>query len=265
MIDRPVYCLTTDTDWASEYALDQFFAFVAEFSIRPTVFATHASRAVSQREASGAVEVGLHPNFFPGSSHGVTQNEVLDHVQALFPTAQAVRCHAAFDHSRLAHELYRRGFRYTSNVLLYLQPHLVPLRHGLGLACYPVFWEEDVHWYNLPGDWDVDRVWSAFLTPGLKILNVHAFMMAINACGQAHYEKSKPHITTLSASSCASLRHTGPGSATFLREVLTRLRDRGEQFLTLGEVAREYPVTKFLLPELQWLAQPVNQAQVKES
>jgi len=247
MLDAPVYCLTTDTDWASDFALDRLFHLCAELDIRPTVFATHASPVLSEFVARGG-DVGLHPNFLPGTTHGGSFPEVIEHIQGLYPQARSFRSHCAFDTTLVSHLMVARGIRYDSNLGLYLQPNLFPLRHESGLVRFPIFWEEDIHWHITGGDWDVDRYWPTFVTPGLKILNVHAFMIGTNCPNHEHYARIKSHIPTLSAASLSEVEHSGEGCRTFLMELLKRLRDAGHSFYTLSELYDRFPIQQFLSP-----------------
>jgi ubiquinone/menaquinone biosynthesis C-methylase UbiE len=232
-------CLTADLDWASEWAVQTFLDFAAEFGVRPTVFATHRSAALDRALASGAAEVGAHPNFLDGSTHGSGVEAVVEHVCALYPEARVFRAHAFRDDTYITDAFARRGFTHDSNIGLYLQPRLGPLEHHSGLVRFPVFWEDDIHFRN-SGDWCVDHWIDAFLTPGLKILNVHPFMFAVNATSVAHYQSQKRHIPTLGPADLAEAGHRGDGVQTFLRSLFTALTGRGVSFSTLGELHRQH-------------------------
>ena len=91
MLEEPLFCFTSDFGWASDFCLDDLLEFLCEYEIVPTVFGTHSSMALERYVATGAAEVGLHPNFLPGSSHGASEVQVIDHVQALFPQAAGVQ------------------------------------------------------------------------------------------------------------------------------------------------------------------------------
>lgn len=236
MLKEPVFCFTSDFDWASDFCLDDLLGFLCEHEIVPTVFGTHSSVALERYVATGAAEVGLHPNFLPGSSHGASEVEVIDHVQALFPQAAAFRSHCFVDSTHIARQMLARGIAYDSNLCLYLQPALVPLQHGTGIVRLPVFWEDDCHWDLTDGDWDVDRYLDRFLTPGLKIINVHPFPFAANVTSTEHYLRVKSHITTLTADNLDQVRHPGPGTRTFVTALIEALAERGARFHTLNEI-----------------------------
>jgi ubiquinone/menaquinone biosynthesis C-methylase UbiE len=237
-VSAPRFCLTADTDWASDFALQYFLDLAAEFGIVPTVFATHRSPVLEAAESRGAVEIGIHPNFLPGSSHGSSTIDVLDHVCRLFPRARGSRSHYFRDDSQVTSELVRRGFTHDSNLCLYLQRDLIPLHHQSGLVRFPVFWEDDVHFRNTGGDWQLDRYLPRFTTPGLKVLNVHPFLLVANVPSLDAYERVRSRIATLGPDNLPLIRHSGDGPDTFLRRLLSSLVGGGERFATLGELCR---------------------------
>jgi hypothetical protein len=231
-----LFCLTSDVDWASEFCIEELLGFVTGLGVHPTIFVTHASEVVSGFRADGRVDVAIHPNFLPGSSHGADEESVIDSMFELVPDAETFRSHCFVDSTRIVRRMLERGIRYDSNLCLYLQPELVPLHHGTGIMRFPVFWEDDCHWDLTGGDWDIDRWLDRFLTPGLKILNVHPFAFAANIASEEHYRGAKRLITGLSARSAAEVRHAGPGTRTFVTSLLRALLDAGARFHSLKEL-----------------------------
>jgi hypothetical protein len=234
-MSAPEFCLTADLDWASEFAIQGFLDLAAEFGITPTVFATHRSAALDRAVAAGAAEAGAHPNFLPGSTHGGDVESVVEHVCALYPGARGFRSHAFRDDTHVTDAMVRRGYTHDSNLCLWLQRDLVPLRHHSGLTRFPVFWEDDVH-YRTTDDWRVDRWLPEFLSPGLKVLNVHPFMLAANVPSSSYYGAIKRHIPTLGPGDLGEVRFGGDGVDTFVRALLGALTQRRLRFSTLSEL-----------------------------
>ena len=201
-INAPLFCLTSDVDWASDYCISELLQFARSLEIAPTIFATHTTP-----ELSSGVEVGVHPNFLPGSSHGPDRASVINHMLGAFPQAKAYRSHHFVDSSDISYEMFQRGLVYDSNLCLPLQDGIVPLQMGSGPIRFPVFWEDDVHSSTNPSDWRVESYLERFTTEGLKIINVHPFFFAANIPNQEYYDKVKQHIKTLSPrdGSCSSL------------------------------------------------------------
>jgi len=230
------FVLTSDLDWASEYCVEVFLAVAGRFKLRPTVFVTHESAVLRRAAADGRVELGIHPNFLAGSSHGEGIAPIITHVLGLVPQAMAVRCHRHLVDPEIEVALAAHGLRIDSNTCGHLQPGLAAATLATGLLRLPVFFEDDCHW-GVPRSWQFTHHRAAFFSPGLKILNFHPFMLALNAPDAAFYRRHKPLIPTLTAEEAHRLRHEGQGTATFLLEALAAICDAGHRFLTLGEMA----------------------------
>jgi ubiquinone/menaquinone biosynthesis C-methylase UbiE len=238
--NSPVFVLTSDIDWASVACIEDLLHILDGFSIKPVLMATHESAVVSQRATEGRIELGLHPNFLPGSSHGNSADQVIRHISELFPTATTFRSHSFVDSSHIAAHMIARGLRYDSNLCLYMQSDLVPLRHQSGLVRFPVFWEDDVHWTR-QGSWCVDDVIEQFLQPGLKVLNFHPIAVALNIPDAGFYKANKGRVSSYSKEDIERLRHRGSGARTFMIELLTRLQGFDHRFYTFADLYRMIP------------------------
>lgn len=237
-LSSPVFVLTSDVDWASDDCIEDLVSAIGQYRIRPVFMATGKSKVLDRLLRGDEIEVGLHPNFLPGSSHGADIASVIDHVVGLYPQAQSFRSHCFVDSSPITQAFVARGFRYDSNLCLHMQRDIVPLRHSSGLARLPVFWEDDVHWTWYDGEWNLDGLFADFLTPGLKILNVHPFNFALNVPNEEAYRAVKKHIPSLSRDAMATLRHRGAGTRSFVLDLLRRLKGIDARFLSLSEVHR---------------------------
>jgi hypothetical protein len=240
MLSSPVFCLTADVDWASEAALAPLLDLSARYGITPTIFATHPSPLLADTERRGCVEIGIHPNFLPGSSHGNDLESVLDHLCGLFPGATSFRAHRMVDSPLITQAMRRRGFTHDSNLCLYLQSHIMPLRLSTDLVRFPIFWGDDNHWLHTD-DWNVDHFLADFLTPGLKVINVHPFLVAANVPSEEGYQAVRHRMAHCTSADLAALRFAGDGAGTFLERLLEMLVARGERFASLGELFRDFP------------------------
>ena len=235
--------LTSDLDWASEYCIEHFLDIAGRFSVTPTLFVTHASVAAFKAARDARAELGIHPNYLPGSSHGEDTISVLEHMLDLVPGAKAVRCHRYVEDGRIAAELARHGLELDSNLCRHLESDLDAARLPTGLLRLPVFFEDDVHW-SRGLNWCFDEYADAFFSRGLKILNFHPFFVALNVPDAEFYARHKPHIRTLTAAQAAELRHRGAGTETFLIEALQAALAGGHRFLTLSELAAKVAVPR---------------------
>ncbi|RXR30399.1 hypothetical protein [Sphingobium fluviale] len=229
------FVLTADVDWASEYSIRSFIDYTVSNDIVPTLFVTHQSAVIEDAAAAGEIDLGIHPNFMPGSTHGATVDQVLDHVFDLVPDPVASRSHCFFDNSAVSLALAQRGIAIDSNICCHLQEGLPVLQHWNGVKRLPVFFEDDVHWTR-GGGWSFADHQPAFESPGLKILNFHPFMWALNVPDAEFYEKNRAHITTLAPEIANVLRFSGQGSATFLENIIQWVRQTGGRFVSLREL-----------------------------
>jgi len=240
LFEKPVFVFTTDIDWASEHCIQTLLAAMQERGVTPTAFATHKSPVLSAANAAGIVNVGLHPNFLPGSSHGDTREKVIDHVFTLFPNARSFRSHAMVDDSHISMAMKKRDILYDSNLCLYLQAELVPLHHWTGIPRFPMFWADDIHWRR-DGKFYLEPYEKLFFSPGLKIIGVHPFMFTLNLSDHQTYLRLKPKISTLTSEDADKLFSPGPGAQSFLLELIDAVHKKGFVFHTLDDVYKTYP------------------------
>jgi hypothetical protein len=236
-VNAPVFCLTSDIDWASDACLLDLYEFARELGVPVTFFITHATPVLDVWRADPRVELGVHPNFLPGSSHGTDVGAVVSHVMELVPEARSWRSHSFVDGSPFATALRDRGIRWRSNVCYFLEPELRPLRHWTGIVEAPVFWEDDVHWHRHES-WDFPDHAPLFSTPGLKVLNTHPIHFALNTPDAAEYARHKHLTGTLNTAALAERRFPGPGTRTFVRDLVTWALKQGYHFATLSELCQ---------------------------
>jgi len=237
--DEPVFCFTTDVEWAPEWAIADVLSFFRERGIPLTPFVTHASALI--REHYGRPEMqkraGLHPNFLSNSSHGRTRDEVIDTVFGLWPEAVSFRAHCFYEDSPTIFALKQRGICYDSNLCLFLQPSCVPLLHHSGLLRFPVFWEDDVHCdRELP--FRFASFESYFETPGLKVINLHPLFFALNVPTSRFYTSHKHLNGNADPEAGRAARHPGIGSKTFLEELADHVLKRGAAAVYLDDLYR---------------------------
>jgi hypothetical protein len=247
MIDQPIYCLTSDIDWASDFCIEDLLNLVRSFGVTPTFFATHDTPILKVFYKTHPNHLGVHPNFRVNSTHGTDYLSVIDHVFRIYPNAKTFRSHAFYDSSDILQEISRRGVKYDSNLCLYLQPNIVPLNLGAtGITRFPVFWEDDTHWIQTVGDWQLRHYLDAFTSPGLKIINVHPFMIAANIPSEDYYLNVKQHIRTLANKNIDIIRYNGYGARTFLIKLLKFLKSKNKEFHTLHDLYKIFPIKTFL-------------------
>ncbi len=243
-------CFTTDIEWAPDWAIRDLFELADQHGVPLTPFLTHRSQYLARRlMEDDTADVGLHPNFLPGSTHGATVDEVIATTQAFWPDAISFRSHCFYDETRMLRKMAEKGFRYDSNLFAFLQPMLAPLRTVAGTVRLPVFWEDDVH--SIAGlPWEIGALRAALDGPGLKIVNVHPLRVALNVPDEGFAESHRRLGSAVHVDARAEA-HPGKGARTFLEDLFAhatsgarhpvRLHDLYEQAVDRGIGTRDRP------------------------
>lgn len=261
VLNKTIFCFTSDVDWAETYCIEDLIELFGKYDIVPTIFATHNDPALKKFSEQYPDKIGLHPNFYfhsnlfkDGTSsdfidrikkgsfiYGEYAGKVIDDLMKFYPTAKTFRSHSFYDNSVIQQEFKKRGFDYDSNANYFLQPNLMPLRIGYpGITRFPVFWEDDSHWDFTGGDWDLSNYLEAFLTPGLKIINVHPSNTYVNVPDNAYYGKFKSMMPYKSKADMDKIIHKGKGTRTFFIELLEFIKTQGIKAYSMKELYEEF-------------------------
>jgi SAM-dependent methyltransferase len=198
------------------------------------VFATHRTSALL--DFQDCTEVAIHPNFLPGSTHGKTFDEVIEHCFALYPDARTFRSHSYFDNQVITEKLAARGIRYDANICLYRQPNLRPLRHCHIDARIPSWLDDNIHWYH-KGSWRLPELKADLETPGLKVINFHPPTVALNAPTRESLDALRSRLFQMNDGDIAESVVDGVGPRTFLIDLLNWLKGR-HRLLHFSEIYR---------------------------
>ncbi len=226
--------VTLDVDWAPDFVID----FVAELllarRVRATWFLTHQSPATLRlSQYRDEFELGLHPNFLPGSSHGDSPEEVLRYCMAIAPDAASVRMHGLVQSSPLL-ELILAQTPLKTDVSLFLPhaPHLQPVEYvwqGRSLLRIPFVWEDDDEMERMAPCWHLAPLLT--LGEGLKVVNFHPIHVFLNSSNMQPYKALKrrvPQLADATPGDVAGYVQDGEGGGTFFAEVIDYLSQRGK-------------------------------------
>ena len=236
--DNEIY-LTFDTDWADDAVLRATIDVLETHKVAATIFATHASPALTDLKGHPRIEVGLHPNFNPLLEPGARGDAatVLGDLHAVFPSAVSIRSHSLLQSSGLQYLFAGRGLVYEVNQFVPSWSGIAckPYREISGLIRVPYFWEDDVHVMalarGLATSWDAGALLDR---PGLKMFDFHPIHVFLNTEHMDRYESSREHhrdATRLAAHRCAT-----SGTRTFLLDVIEQGLSRGFQFRRVADV-----------------------------
>jgi hypothetical protein len=182
---------TIDIDWAPEAVIADTLALLTEYGARATLFATHAS-AVLRNCDRDRFEIALHPNFNPildGRTVGLSADDVLDSLLAIYPEALGARSHSLAFSSSILDSMAKRGLVYESNQMMPYQPPVSPYLLWMGLVRIPYNWEDDIHFTYAYG-FDQHRLTEG---PGYNIVDFHPIHVFLNTEAAGRYNTARQH------------------------------------------------------------------------
>ena len=173
---RDGIALTLDVDWAPNFMIDFVAAILIEHHVRATWFITHESPSLERlRMHSDLFELGIHPNFFPGSTHGESPGAVLRHCMRLVPQAVSVSTHGLLQSTALLAQIMDET-PVMIDVSLFLPhaPGLGPVEYQWAqrtLLRVPYFWEDDFEMERATPCWQLESLLVG--GSGLKVFDFH--------------------------------------------------------------------------------------------
>jgi hypothetical protein len=229
---RDQVILTLDIDWAPDFVIDALAAELVARRVCATWFVTHSSAAIERlRCCPELFELGIHPNFLPGSSHGGTPHEVLAHCMALVPEARAMRTHALVQSTPLLTQIMRTT-PIAIDVSVFL-PHVPFLRpfsffmDGNVLWRVPYLWEDDCEMDRPSPCWHLRHMlrWG-----GCKVFDFHPIHVYLNSSDMRNYRGLCAHVPRLyeaTADDVMPYVRAGVGTRTMFDDVLEYLVTQG--------------------------------------
>lgn len=229
--------ITLDIDWAPDYAIDFAASLLIEAQVRATWFVTHDSPAVRRlRQHPHLFELGIHPNFLPGTTHGKTESEILSHCMEFAPQARVVRTHGLVQTSNLLEKIIDET-PISVDVSLFL-PHAAALEpvvyyweNGKRLVRLPYMWEDDFEMVRPDGIWDLARMIDR--GTGLMIMDFHPIHVFLNSLTLATYRSVRAQGRLADLSEEFVRRHIAIelGAGYAFRSAIERMQGRDMVFL----------------------------------
>ncbi len=224
--------LTLDVDWAPDFAIREVMDVLLQHRVRATWFITHRSPMLAELQKHASLfEIGIHPNFLPGSSHGKTPQQVLRHCLKLVPQATSMRAHALVQSTPilqevLAHTPIRRDASIFMQNAKNIQPFQWTLR-GRSLWRIPYYWEDDIEMAQTHPRWNLNPLRQKSL--GLEIFNFHPLHIVLNSHSMKAYERLKKQQKTLSQLTPIDIArqiHQGQGTRTLFESCVETLHKK---------------------------------------
>lgn len=230
-----------DTDWAPDFVLDDVADRLIGAGVRSTWFVTHDTPVLAKlRDHSELFELGIHPNFLPGSTHGETPEAVLEHCMQLVPEAVSVRTHGLMQSTHLLDRIMACT-PVKTDVSVYLphvhhvQPFLLHWQ-GRSITRVPFGWEDDIEMQRPEPTWSA-LGWLAETRSA--VLGFHPIHIYLNSSDSGPYDALKARFERLADATpevAEEVRGHGPGSGHFFDVLMVALAGGG-RFIRSYEIA----------------------------
>lgn len=232
------YAITLDLDWAPDWMIEDCLRVFLDRRVAATWFITHDTPVLAEiLRRNDLFEAGIHPNCLPGSSHGTSEQEVMETMFTLLPEAKSMRTHGLYQSSSFLALAADMGIRNDVSLFLpwaeNLSQHVLSFTKSI-LTRFPYFWEDDIAIETKGVPWSITN--PKFHAPGLRIFDFHPVHIALNTNSLAHYERLKMKAPLNEWTRDMVEEHTsqGPGPATFFDELTQFLKGKGS---TISELA----------------------------
>ena len=217
--------LTFDIDWAPDASIDEIRKIINPLGIKATFFVTHSSDILKDLIKDGH-EIGIHPNFLTGSSHGDKPEKVIEFLLNIAPNARALRTHALVQSSPLLNTIYSNfpQLEYDFSIFMYGFPLIKKFEwqfEGTKFARINYNWEDDAAFFQSEFNWN-----KPFFPGSLNIYDFHPIHIHLNSSDNSSYNLLKKSYTSLSSidgRKIAEFANSGYGAKTFLTVLTTSL------------------------------------------
>lgn len=234
--DRPApqvpSLVTLDIDWAPDAAIDHAAHILEHHGVRATWFVTHATPALDRlRARSDLFELGIHPNFLAGSSHGSTPDAVLAHCMSLAPEARSMRAHALVQSTPILDRvLATTPVRCDASLFLPGATTIELIEYlwkGRTLLRLPYHFEDDIEMMRPEPRWDPAPHLDC---RGYRVFDFHPIHIFLNSADMSPYEQLKATVQPLGRAreeEMRPFRNPTPGAGTLFEAIVRRIGEEG--------------------------------------
>ena len=218
------YALTFDIDWAPDFAILKCLDLVEQANCKATFFATHDT-PLNREIISRGHNLGIHPNFLPGSSQGSDVISIIAECLNYAPDAWCMRTHSLVQSTPLLFEIFSNFPQLKLDVSIFM--HRSPFAHK-------VSWNFDgVSFDRLLYNWEDDAQFcyysfeekSELFFGDLTVFNFHPIHVFLNTSdGSEHLrlkkEASDTPLSSFDVKTVNGYINSGRGTQSYLKEVL---------------------------------------------
>lgn len=185
--------LTFDIDWAEDKMMEPILEELLKRRMKSTWFVTHDTPLLQVfRKHSDLVDLGIHPNFLDGTTHGESEEEILQHVLALVPEARVIRTHNVFQSGPLLSKIANlKSIQLDSSIFLPEMSNILPVKHltpNGPLFRLPIFWADDYELLKPQSEWSPEKY---FKKVGHRVFLFHPVHLFLNSAEFRDYELYK--------------------------------------------------------------------------
>ena len=242
--NNPVFCFTSDIDWASETTIQYSHEILSEPEIKFTYFNTHPSKYLTELNNLKKIKLLVHPNFLPDSSHGADFGSVIEYCMNLVPDADGFRCHRYFEVNDIMDDLYKKKYKFSSNICTRCEIGIRPFFHRSGLLSIPIFLEDGGYLLMDP-ELDFKKLIPALSLPGLKVINFHPAHIAFNTPNFGYTRSIKDRLSreswnNLTFDDIHKIEYQGRGVRSLIKEIIDYALKNKFTVMTLNEIYDEH-------------------------
>lgn len=239
--------ITLDVDWAPDFMILAAAERLVEAGVPSTWYVTHRSLALEYlRERPDLFDLGIHPNFMQGSTHGLTSTEVLTHCMEIVPEARSIRTHGLYQSTPLLAEVLKHTPLEADSSLFV--PHATGLEaveywfEGRRLYRIPYFWEDDLEMRRPVPCWSPKQLLAGHR--GLRVFDFHPIHIYLNSPNMDGYERLKsavPILREATPEDAAPYVHDGAGAGTLFDSLLAYVSmEHGSQLVTVADICDSF-------------------------
>jgi hypothetical protein len=250
--------LTFDLDWAPDWCVRECYALCLSAGVKATFFVTNPMPVLADIETCPQFELGLHPNFLPGStqladfSQSLTYASVLKYLTDFLPAARSLRTHSLYNCSSLYAEIEENWPSLLNDVSLFtffqflFEP--IYMWHsdiGRPLVRLPYQFEDDVACRTSDFDYEAFLGLCARKRSEAQslIFDFHPIHVALNSRTLANYRALKSEVLMPSATPDDVRKHQERGRAG-TRAFLERLLSSAAEFHTISELGESFRLVR---------------------
>ena len=242
--EEPVVCFTSDIDWASEDMIQKTFELLDLKSLEITIFNTHKSYELEMKLKKKEINMLIHPNFLPNSSHGNSFDEIIENCLKFCPNAKGFRSHRYFEVNDIFDIFSKLGFKYFSNFCTRCEENLKPILHRSGLLSIPIFFE-DGGFLLMDPSLNFNNFLKRFSKPGLKVINFHPAHVCFNTPNFGYTRKIKDSVSreewnNLSKENLKKIEYNQYGIRNFLEKIIEHTQKKNMKIFSIEEIFRTW-------------------------